>query len=214
MGFSDEVWEKTQPIMQAIHEHPFVKALGDGSLDREVFTHYMTQDALYLADYGRAMGLLAAKALDADEVAFWANGVIGAIVAERELHSTHVDLDFGDMSPTCGAYTNFLLARAAVSPYEVGVAAILPCFWIYQVVGERLLEAAGDLDSHPYGDWIGVYSDPEFAEATAKARRIADGLAEAATAAVREQMVEAYVTAARYEWMFWDAAWRQEGWPV
>ena len=24
----------------------------------------------------------------------------------------------------------------------------------------------------------------------------------------------AFVTTARYEWMFWDAAWRLEGWPV
>jgi len=23
-----------------------------------------------------------------------------------------------------------------------------------------------------------------------------------------------FVTTSRYEWMFWDMGWRQEGWPV
>jgi thiaminase/transcriptional activator TenA len=27
-------------------------------------------------------------------------------------------------------------------------------------------------------------------------------------------MHQAFATASRYEWMFWDAAWRQETWPV
>jgi len=27
-------------------------------------------------------------------------------------------------------------------------------------------------------------------------------------------MHEAFATCTRYEWMFWDAAWRMEDWPV
>jgi thiaminase len=27
-------------------------------------------------------------------------------------------------------------------------------------------------------------------------------------------MHQAFAAASRYEWMFWDAAWRQETWPV
>ena len=214
MAFTDEVWAEIQPILQKIYEHPFVKGLGDGTLDRDVFTYYMAQDALYLTDYGRSMGFLAAKAERSEEVVFWGLSVQGAIVAERELHQTHVELDTGEMSATCRAYTSFLLARAAAAPYEVGCATLLPCFWIYQDVGEKLLEAAGDLSNHAYGDWIGMYADEAFATATTEAKAITDRLAEQARPEVREQMREAFVTAARYEWMFWDAAWRREGWPV
>lgn len=39
-------------------------------------------------------------------------------------------------------------------------------------------------------------------------------LAAATTPAVRSRMTEAYVTATRMEWMFWDSAWKKEGWPV
>lgn len=33
-------------------------------------------------------------------------------------------------------------------------------------------------------------------------------------AAGRDRMRERFVTAARYEWTFWDAAYRRETWPV
>jgi thiaminase/transcriptional activator TenA len=35
-----------------------------------------------------------------------------------------------------------------------------------------------------------------------------------AGAAEREAMRAAYLKATRYEWMFWDSAWRLEAWPV
>ena len=46
------------------------------------------------------------------------------------------------------------------------------------------------------------------------ARAITDELAEAADAATVARMHEAFATASRYEWMFWDAAHRLERWPV
>jgi thiaminase (transcriptional activator TenA) len=36
------------------------------------------------------------------------------------------------------------------------------------------------------------------------------GLGHAELARVHQR----FVTTSRYEWMFWDAAWRQERWPV
>ncbi|WP_420174814.1 TenA family protein [Luteococcus sp. OSA5] len=216
MNFSKELWAAAEPIVAAIHEHPFVVGLGDGSLPREVFLGYMEQDALYLGAYGRSMGLLAAKASRPEEVAFWAQGVHGAILAERELHAGHVVVDDSDskMSPTCRGYTSFVLGQAATAPYEVGASAVLPCFWIYQVVGEHLLRSAGELARHPYGDWIGMYSDEAFAQSTQQAIAIVDRLAGEGTQALRQQMLEAFLIASRYEWMFWDAAWRRETWPV
>jgi thiaminase/transcriptional activator TenA len=32
--------------------------------------------------------------------------------------------------------------------------------------------------------------------------------------AERQSATDRFVTSARYEWMFWDAAYRQLGWPV
>ena len=44
--------------------------------------------------------------------------------------------------------------------------------------------------------------------------RIVDALADVADDGVRAAMAAAFVRSSQYEWMFWDAAWRLETWPV
>ncbi len=98
------------------------------------------------------------------------------------------------------------------APYEVSVAALLPCFWIYGEVGKHLLQIARP--DNPYQTWIDTYADEAFAEGVRNVIEICDRLAETATPAVRAEMLEAFVRAAKLEWMFWDSAWRRETWPV
>ncbi|WP_316671070.1 TenA family protein [uncultured Propionibacterium sp.] len=214
MTFTERAWERTAPIRAAIDELPFIRALADGSLTGERFGYYLGQDALYLGQYARVLAGAAALATDPDELVFWAERARDAIVVERSLHAQHVDLAAGAAaSPSCAAYTSFLLARR-FGEYGVLAAAVLPCFWIYQDVGASLLAVAGDPSAHPYGDWIGAYADPAFAEQTLRVRAIVDREAAAGGGPLRERMLAAYEQASRYEWMFWDAAWRMEGWPV
>ncbi|MDO4784455.1 MAG: thiaminase II [Propionibacteriaceae bacterium] len=214
MTFTEETWDRTAGIREAIYAHPFVAGLGDGSLPRANFAEYMAQDALYLADYARALAALATQAAVADEVVFWAGAAREAIVVERQLHAAHVELDAAVMNPTCRAYTSYLLGLATRGSYRVAAAGVLPCFWIYSDVGKRLLARAGDLADHPYGDWIGLYADEAFDAEVEKAKAIVNALAAEASPDEAERMHEAFATASRYEWMFWDAAWRLETWPV
>lgn len=215
MTFTTDAWARTADVRSAIDELPFVQGLADGTLDRERFTYYMAQDALYLADYGRVLATLAGQATDPDEMLFWAESARTTVVVERELHGAHVaDLAAARRSPSCLAYTSYLSSLTTQGSYAVAAAGVLPCFWIYQDVGDHLLSQAGSLDGHAYGDWIGMYSDEEFAASVGRAKAIVDRCAEGADDATVERMHEAYSTAARYEWMFWDAAWRRETWPV
>lgn len=215
MSFSTDVWAATAPVREAIYTHPFVSGLGDGTLPKDKFVEYMSQDALYLANYGRVLAGLASQALDPDDTIFWAAGARETIVVERELHGAHVsDLTATTMSPTCRAYTSYLLSLLTTGNYAVAAAGVLPCYWVYQDVGDRLLAAAGSLARHPYGDWIGMYADEHFAAQVTQAKAIIDRLAAAADPDTRDRMATAYATATRYEYMFWDAAWRLEIWPV
>ena len=72
MTFTTDAWARTADVRSAIDALPFVQGLADGTLDRERFTYYMAQDALYLADYGRVLATLAGQATDPDEMLFWA----------------------------------------------------------------------------------------------------------------------------------------------
>lgn len=215
MAFTDEAWRAASDVLAAIEAHPFVTGLSDGTLAKERFEYYMAQDALYLADFARMLALAASQASDSDEVLFWAGGAANAIAVERELHAQFVtDLDAGTKSPTCTAYTSFLAALGSSGSYPALVTGLLPCYWVYEHVGNRLLAASGDLAEHPYRPWIATYGDPAFAEATRQARAVVDRAVQARSAGERDRALEAFLTAARYEWMFWDAAWRMETWPA
>jgi thiaminase len=66
--------------------------------------------------------------------------------------------------------------------------------------------ATGD---HPYAAWIDTYAAPEFDEAVGRAEAYLD-----AVAADRDAVRRAYRRSTRFEWMFWDSAWRNETWPA
>lgn len=218
--FCDDVWQRCAKLVRAIHEHPFNTALGEGTLDRDRFAFYIVQDARYLEAFSRALATASVRANDPDDAAFFASSAYSALVAERSLHAGYIE-EFGltgdDLagiitSPTCLGYSSFLQATALAEPFPVLAAAVLPCFWVYQDVGEALVAKAGD--DHPYRAWINTYADPEFAEAVGHARAIADRLAERADAPTRDAMTGAFCRATEYEWMFWDSAWNRESWPT
>jgi thiaminase/transcriptional activator TenA len=150
----------------------------------------------------------------------FAGSAQAAVVVERELHAgffktfgvTPEEAAATEPSPTCEHYTHYLLALAHNAPYEVSVAALLPCFWIYWKVGTRLLEIAEP--GNPYQPWIDTYADEAFAAGVRKVIAISDRVGADAMPAVREQMLKAFVRASQLEWMFWDSAYRLEAWPI
>ncbi len=220
MSFTRDGWERIGPLYAAILELPFNRELAAGTLARERFVFYMLQDAHYLTWFARALAVTAARAPDAEALIQFAGSARAAVVVERALHESFFK-DFGispaaaaatEPSPTCAHYTHYLLALAYNAPYEVAVAALLPCFWIYGEVGKHLLEVARP--DNPYQAWIDTYADEAFADGVRKVIRICDQLAETATPAVRAEMLEAFFRASKLEWMFWDSAYRREIWPV
>ena len=220
MSFSRDAWQRIGPLYDKILALPFNRELAAGTLSRERFTFYMLQDATYLTYFARALAVTAARAPDEDAVIQFAGSARAAVVVERELHAgffrtfgiTPEQAAANQPSPTCQHYTHYLLALAHNAPYEVSVAALLPCFWIYWEVGTHLLDIARP--DNPYQAWIDTYADEAFAEGVRKVIAISDQVAAGATPAVREQMLKAFVRASQLEWMFWDSAYRLEIWPV
>ncbi|BDZ50716.1 aminopyrimidine aminohydrolase [Frondihabitans sucicola] len=223
-GITADLWAATSTIRAAIDDLPFLRELEAGTLDPALFRGYLAQDALYLEGYARVLTAAATLAPTADDSRFWARQALGTLEVERRLHQWHreshsqdhevVALRAPDASPTCTAYTSYLLSLVAVGSYAELVAGILPCFWVYDDVGSRLLARVGVTSGHPFGDWIDTYGDAAFSAATRDAREVVDRAGRAAGADGRTRMLTAFAAAVRYEWMFWDAAWRDERWPI
>jgi thiaminase/transcriptional activator TenA len=218
--FTDRMWAEIDEIYQKILDLPFNSALALGSLPRETFLFYMIQDAHYLGAFSRALATVAAKAPTADGQAKLARSAHDAITVERSLHEgffREFGLDEATFlatppSPTCRAYADFLIASAFLRPYPAGVAALLPCFQIYYEVGRHLLATAAR--PNPYQKWIDTYADESFGDSVREVLALTDVAHDMVEPQVQAQMADAYLTACRYEWMFWDSAWRREAWPV
>jgi thiaminase/transcriptional activator TenA len=86
MAFTDELRQAADPIWAAEHEHPFVRGIGEGSLDAAKFRHYVRQDYLFLIDYARLLALGCARAPRLDEMGRFAQLAGSVLGSEMELH--------------------------------------------------------------------------------------------------------------------------------
>ena len=222
MSFSDQLRRKAQPIWSAQLNHPFVIALGKGKLPERKFKYYILQDARFLGDLARVFAAAAQKAPDAESALRFAKLVEETIITERGLHESYgkrwkmtpKEMSSVPMAPTNYAYTRHMLTIAQSGTAAEATVVALPCAWIYCVVGNHLLRNGPPKVGHPYRDWLMLYASPEFAEVQRWMRTKVDRWAKDASAAERKRMEEAFVISSRYEWMFWEMAWKEEEWPV
>jgi thiaminase/transcriptional activator TenA len=219
--FSDHLRALAEPIWAAQHAHPFVRGIGDGTLSADRFAHWLRQDYRFLIEYCRLFGLAAARAPDLATLARFADLLQATARGEMELHRAYArefgiaeaELEATPPGPTTRAYTDFLLRVAATGDFAELAAALLPCMWGFSEIGQRL-QAAGAPAEPRYAKWVAAYADEEFAALAAWCRELVDRLAEGATAAQRSRLEEAFLTSSRYEYLFWDASYRLEQWPV
>ncbi|GJE17350.1 TenA family protein [Methylobacterium marchantiae] len=219
-GFSAEAWARNAEIYETIRTMPFNAELAAGTLGQARFRHYILQDAHYLIGFGRALALAAAKSPEPEGIVQFAKAAETAIVVERSLHGGFFR-DYGisaetfaatPLSPPCDHYVSYLLATAYGEPYEVLLAALLPCFWIYAEIGTDILSRSQP--GNPYATWIDTYAGEKFGTAVAEMIAATDAAAEGASPSLRARMHGAFTQATRLEWMFWDGAYREAAWPV
>jgi thiaminase/transcriptional activator TenA len=223
-SFCDRLREAARPIWEAQLRHPFLLALGDGSLPPEVFEFYIRQDARYLDEFARCYAFAVTKSTNHEEIAWFANGILHVLEVEQAIHQTYAgrfgvtveEMKRTPAAPTTYAYTRHMLHVSATGSFAALLAAILPCAWVYAEVGRhftRLLGGAPSAD-HPYADWLTMYASPEFeavgAWLRARLEEQAAGLPERELAALEA----IFLTSSRYELMFWEQAYRREQWPA
>jgi thiaminase (transcriptional activator TenA) len=208
---SADVWE-------AQHAHPFVRGIGDGTLEESRFRFYVRQDYRFLIDYGRLLALGVARAPRVAEMRRFAGLSQSVLETEMALHVGFAErwgiaaeeLEAEPPAPATAAYTDFLLRTAALGDYAELVAALLPCMWGYAEIGARLA-AAGVPDHAGYAAWIAVYADPEFQALAAWARELTDAAGADAGPGAHERMHAAFRASSEHELAFWESAWRSAG---
>ncbi len=220
VAFRELLKQAAQPIWDAILAHPFLKALGEGTLPHDRFLYFIRQDYLYLFEFARVLCLGGSKAEDLETLEMFAKHAANTVAVERVMHAGLMqrlglmadDLLDAERTPTTQAYTRHLLAVAREGTLGEIVAAVLPCYWIYQEVGRHLgtCQPADPI----YRDWIRAYGSDAFADLVRQQLNLADRLGARAPGHESRRMTEYFIQSSRYEYLFWDDAYRLAAWPV
>ncbi len=214
---TDRLHQLARPVWEAQHNHPFVRGIGDGSLDLEKFKFWVRQDYVFLIEYARLLALAVARAPDLATMRRFAELTHSTLSVEMELHRSYAaefgisteELEAEEKAPTTRAYADFLLRVAALGDFPELIAALLPCMWGFSDIGRRLAQAPRPSDQR-YATWIEMYSSSEFAELTDWCRALVDRVGAELPEDGLRRMEEAFLTSSRYECQFWDMAWRLE----
>ncbi len=220
MQYSELIKAEAWPILEAQLAHPFVTGLGDGTLSLDKFSYYMIQDAIYIVDYARALAWVAPLLPDVRETMRMLETAKMTFEVESMLKETYFE-QFGistadalgtDPAPTCRAYIDHLFRWVRNGTLAEGMAAVLPCGWIYVEIGEKLTRNREIPENHPYRSWLMTYAVPEFRDMVDWWFGILDHAVRDLPGTVRDHIRDIFLTSCRYEWMFWDMAWNLESW--
>lgn len=219
-GSLEALWKKALPIRRAILVHPFLVGLGSGDLAREAFSFYILQDSLYLQAYAKVLNLAAAKAPRLEWSRTFNAHALNALEEERAMHGSLFKelgissrrIEEATMAPTNKAYTSYLLATAGLEPFPHLLGALLPCYWIYLEVGKALQKKGSP--NPLYQKWIDTYASGNYEGVVREVLGMAQRTLARASGEEARVFQDRFMTSCRYEWMFWDMAFRMEAWPL
>lgn len=220
-GLSERLRASVEPLWSRQFHHPFVVALGNGTLPQSNFQFYICQDALFLDVLTKTFAYAVTRATNHHEMEQFGRYALDTLLVEAELHR-HYGEQFGltpaqmaaiPMAPTTYAYTRHLLALAATGSLPEILTAVLPCAWIYAEIGHHLVDAAPPSADHPYADWLATYASPDFDAVGAWIRERLDMHCATITPQEEAHLHTIFLLSTRYEWLFWEMAWCLEEWP-
>lgn len=222
MAFTADLRRKADPILRKIAAHPFVRGIGSGRLTRRRFRFYLCQDYVFLVEYSRVLALAVARADDLKTMGEFAGVLHATLHVEMNLHRRYARrfgistaaLERTVPAPTAYAYTRHLLHVAASGTIAELCAALLPCQWGYWELGTTLAKGQRPGRANPYGDWVRTYSSADFGKLARWLRALTDRLAAGAGRVDRERMRRHFLMSSRYEYGFWEMAYRMERWPL
>lgn len=196
--FMTEVNRQTERVLQQIIEHPFLVELVNGTLPRDKFDYFNRQDGMYDWRYANSLLKLASKAYEPKLKSF----LVTAAQHSTGGWKTPVPNE-KDQCPSCEAYSNFEEV-AVLESFSGGLAAIAPCYVIYDRVGSWLKEHS--VPNNPYQSFIDSYSSPRFMKHASEMMGTLNIVANQEGGLGREKMLQNYVKSVSYEWQFWNSA--------
>lgn len=218
MSFKELARKEAAPFWEGSFKHPFVQSLAAGDLAPEVFRYYLLQDRYYLEHFSKLYRYIAEQTKDKEvqaqlrenaenlklgEMAIREEFFSELAISEKEIRETPI-------APTAYHYVSHMYRQLIDGTPKTAYAGMLPCAWLYQEIGDRLIEAGSP---HPlYQRWIETYAGEEAIEGIEKECALLNRLYQESPKEEQQQMIEAFVISSKMEHAFWDMATSLEKW--
>lgn len=221
---SKSFWKSATDIIKATEKHEFLTKMVNGSLPIENFKYYIIQDSLYLADFADGLYRLARTPdIPKEDKNRLEKFAVDAREAEMSLHNGffkkwNVDAKDAKAMPNTVLYCSNMLRVVSTRCYAEGLAALLPCFWIYMHMGKVMLKHRDELgDSvqrcEQYNEWIDMYASDQFESDVNDYINMVNAAAANASQITILQMEEHFIMSCKLEYMFWDQGLQLMEWP-
>ena len=169
MQFKDLVTENKKDWLKVVN-HPFVDEIYRGQLAEEVFKFYLIQDHYYLNQSMRNMAILISKAKNLkakqqliDILNVEANVEFAKYQELLEYYKLEAkSAEEMDMTYSNLAYSNYLLAVSSQVGFAEGMAALIPCYWIYLKMAEYHQGKLKENNNQIYQDWAAVFKSSDY----------------------------------------------------
>lgn len=219
MNLSDRLRKDAAPIWKKIFEHPFVVELFKGDLPLEKFKFYILQDYHYLIAAIKNFAIIASKAPTVESM----KEVIDILNLEatsefegyeellKKLGYTLADAAEIDPIPTSLSYSSFLLTTSSLQSYAEAMAAVLPCFWSYAEIADHHRESLKSNKIKLYQDWGNVYLADSYLSLVEKIQTLVNKAGEEYPYG---KLKSVFMAASRYEFLFWEAVYHKQEWPI
>lgn len=220
MNISQRLYQVAKPKWQECIDHPFVRGIADASLPLEKYQYYTIQDDLYIVSYTKPYAYGVIKSQSEQDVRDFAMKVPVMMECENDMHQKYLhDIGITDemirsssMNLVNISYTNYMISVAAMGGIAEIAAAVLPCSWCYEQIGEFMEEHAAEKakKSPVFGPWIATYTDASFREMNQQLINIIDRSTKNASEDQIQNLETIVLNCSTYEKLFWDAAWNMK----
>ena len=198
----------------ANYEHPFVKKLGDGSLELDKFQYYLKQDYVFLINYCKVLALAVSKSSSEKMMRKWASLLDETLNSEMDLHRNFCrdygislsSLEKTKADTSTASYCNFLIDNAIKNSEKFIAISLLPCQWGYQEIAQNFVK--NNLESNSFHKiWVDSYSSQEYQDVTNWLKNYVDEVGKNSNNKEIKTYKELFSMGIEYEIGFWDSAW-------
>ncbi|EOL45869.1 thiaminase II [Enterococcus caccae] len=218
MIFTEEVRKSAERIWRKSKEHAFISELKAGTLPPEIFRFYLIQDRYYLEQFSKIHLKAADIAVEKELKTIFLTAVESLEAAEisvrntffKELEVTDEQISQTPIAPTAYHYTSHMYREVESKSLARIVAALLPCYWLYQEIGDELIKSGSP--NPLYQRWIETYNSDGYRESVLTQKRLTDYLAEQVSKEERVLMKQAFIISSYEELSFWEMAYTKQQW--